>query len=144
MTTSTPAAPAPAASSQAAPRIDHFFSAVAARLDLWRDLNRAAQAWASSPASRSDAKLQAACGNALTAVLPMEDFQAYPGPRLTNALRERQAKGDAIGVARLAQRVSSALMTRSYRSDPAEWGAVPPHVGKLVGKMSAEVRCSGQ
>ena len=27
-------------------RIDHFFSAVAARLDLWRDLSRAAQAWA--------------------------------------------------------------------------------------------------
>src|SRR5688572_26430274 len=104
-----------------APGIDHFCSAVAARLDLWRDLNRAAQAWASSPASRSDATLQAACGNALSAVLPMEDFQAYPGPRLTNALRERQAKGDAIGVARLAQRVSSALMTRSYRSDPAEW-----------------------
>jgi hypothetical protein len=25
-----------------APKIDHFFSAVAARLDRWRDLNRAA------------------------------------------------------------------------------------------------------
>jgi arginine decarboxylase len=107
--------------SSAAPRIDHFFSAVAARHDLWRDLNRAAQAWAASPTSRNDAKLQAACTTALGAVLPMEDFQAYPGGRLINALKERQAGGDAIGVARLVQRVSSALMTRSYRSDPGEW-----------------------
>ncbi len=38
-----------------APKIDHFFSAVAARLDLWRDLSRAAQAWAGSTASRGDA-----------------------------------------------------------------------------------------
>ena len=28
------------------PRIDHFFSAVAARMDRWRDLNKTAQAWA--------------------------------------------------------------------------------------------------
>ena len=53
---------APVTASPAAPRLDHFFSAVAARLDLWRDLNRAAQAWAASQSSRSDAKLQAACG----------------------------------------------------------------------------------
>ena len=123
MATSSPAAPPAAAPSPAAPRIDHFFSAVAARLDLWRDLNRAAQAWAANPNSRNDAKLQAACGAALTAVLPMEDFQAYPGGRLMNVLKERQAGGDALGVARLVQRVSSALMTRSYRSDPAEWEA---------------------
>ncbi len=111
------------ANSSTAPRIDHFFSAVAARLDLWRDLNRATQSWAASPASRSDASLQAACNAALTALLPMEDFQAYPGGRILNAIKERQAGGDAIGVARLVQRVSSALMSRSYRSDPGEWEA---------------------
>ena len=49
-----------AKSSTAAPRLDHFFSAVAARLDLWRDLARTAQAWASSATSRGDAGLQAA------------------------------------------------------------------------------------
>ena len=104
-----------------APRIDHFFSAVAARLDLWRDLSRAAQAWAANPASRGDAGLQAACNEALTALLPMEDFQAYPGARLLNAIKERVAGGDAMGTARLVQRVSSALMSRSYRSDAGEW-----------------------
>ncbi len=123
MATSSPTAPPPVGRSTASQRIDHFFSAVAARLDLWRDLNRAAQVWSASPASRNDTKLQAASGEALTALLPMEDFQAYPGLRLVNVIKERQAAGDAIGVARLVQRVSSALMTRSYRSDPGEWEA---------------------
>ena len=106
-----------------APRIDHFFSAVAARLDLWRDLSRAAQAWAANPASRGDAGLQAACNEALTALLPLEDFQAYPGARVLNAIKERVAAGDALGTARLVQRVSSALMSRSYRSDAGEFEA---------------------
>ena len=118
MATSSPTVPLPAGRSTSSQRIDHFFSAIAARLDLWRDLNRAAKLWSASAASRTDTKLQAASGEALTALLPMEDFQAYPGPRLLNVIKERQAAGDAIGVARLVQRVSSALMTRSYRSDP--------------------------
>src|SRR4029453_17567258 len=100
--------------SATAPRIDHFFSAVAARLDLWRDLSRAAQAWAASPA---DAGLQSACHGALTGLLPLEAFQAYPGARVLNAVKERLAGGDAPGTARLVQRVSSALMSRSYRDD---------------------------
>ena len=103
------------------PRIDHFFSAVAARLDRWRDLNRAAQTWAASPAGGDTAGLQAACADALAELLPMEDFQAYPGARLLNAIKDRLAGGDALGTARLVQRVSSALMSRSYRSDAGEW-----------------------
>ena len=106
-----------------APKIDHFFSAVAARLDLWHDLSRAAQAYAATPASRGDARLQAACNDALTALLPLEAFQAYPGARLMTAIKERLAGGDAMGTARLVQRVSSALMSRSYRSDAGEFEA---------------------
>jgi arginine decarboxylase len=101
-----------------ASNIDHFFSALAARLDLWRDLSRTAQRWAATPAARSG---QAACQDALTALLPLEDFQAYPGARLLNAIKERVSGGDAIGTARLVQRVSSALMSQSYRSDAGEW-----------------------
>ena len=92
-----------------APRLDHFFSAVAARLDLWRDLSRAAQAWAASPASRGDAGLQAACSEALTAVLPLEDFQAYPGA--ARAERHQGARGgrrrDGHGAARAARLVGA-------------------------------------
>src|SRR4029450_6010721 len=107
--------------SPTAPRIDHFFSAVAARLDLWRDVNRSAQAWAANPASRGDGGLHAACQEALSALLPLEDFQAYPGARVLNAIKERVAGGDAMGTARLVQRVSSALMSRRYRSDAGEF-----------------------
>jgi len=103
------------------PRIDHFFSAVAARLDRWRDLNRAAQTWAARQSGGDAAGLQAACAEALAELLPMEDFQAYPGARLLNAIKDRLAGGDALGTARLVQRVSSALMSRSYRSDAGEW-----------------------
>ena len=51
MSTIPPGAP-PRASPDAgdreapAPSIDHFFSSLAARNDLWRDLSRAARAWA--------------------------------------------------------------------------------------------------
>jgi len=110
-----------AKTSTPAPRLDHFFSAVAARLDLWRDLNRATQAGAASPANRSDSGSQAACQQALEALLPLEEFQAFPGARALNGIKERLAAGDMLGAARLVQRVSSALMSRSYRSDPGEW-----------------------
>jgi len=118
------------AKSSSSPRLDHFFSAVAARLDLWRDLARTAQAWASSPTSRNDAGLQASCNEALTALLPLEDFQAYPGAKVMSAVKQRAASGDAMGTARLVQRVSSALMSKSYRSDAGEFepeddGATP-------------------
>jgi arginine decarboxylase len=111
------------------PRIDHFFSAVAARLDRWRDLNRAVQTWAANPTGGAAAGLQAACSAALTELLPMEDFQAYPGARLLNAIKDRIAGGDALGTARLVQRVSSALMSRSYRSDAGEWEAEDDSTG---------------
>ncbi|MFL6646622.1 MAG: decarboxylase, partial [Sulfurifustaceae bacterium] len=48
-------------------------------------------------------------------------FQAYPGGRLLNSIKARMAAGDALGTARLVQRVSSALMSRTYRSDAGEW-----------------------
>src|SRR6188768_2081813 len=104
-----------------APRLDHFFSAVAARLDLWRDLNRAAQTWASSPANRTNTRLQTACSDTFNALQAVEDFQAYPGVRAMNVIKERLSSGDAIGTSRLVQRISTALMTRSYRADAGEW-----------------------
>ena len=100
-----------------APRLDHFFSAVAARLDLWRDLSRAAQAWAASPASRGDAALQAACSEALTALLPLEDFQAYPGARVHE--RHQGARGrrgrDGHGAAGAARLVGADVAELSQR-----------------------------
>ena len=38
-----------------------------------------------------------------------------------NAIKQRVSGNDATGTARLVQRVSSALMSRSYRADAGEW-----------------------
>ena len=104
-------------------RIDHFFSGAEARLDRWRELHRAVQVWAAKAGSGSEGKARSAVNVALAELLPFEDFQAFPGQRLAAALRKRVKDSDSVGAARLVQRISSALMSRSYRSDSTEWGA---------------------
>lgn len=101
------------------PGLDNFFSAISARLDLWRDLARAAQAW--SARGEGAAALGAECARRLEGLRPFESLQAYPGPRLLAALSERVSSGDARGTLRLVQRVSSALMSRAYRSEAGDW-----------------------
>ena len=100
------------------PGLDNFFSVISARLVLWRDLARAAPAW--SARGEGAAALSAECARRLEALRPFESLQAYPGPRLLAALTERVSSGDARGTLRLVQRVSSALMSRAYRSESGE------------------------
>ena len=95
--------------------LDHFFSVLAARHDRWRDLGKVAQAWAAK--GQGAAALKAECARRLEQVRPFESLQAYPGLRLLKALEERVSSGDALGTVRMIQRVSSALMSRSYRSE---------------------------
>src|SRR4051794_38332647 len=97
--------------------LDHFFSASAARMDRWRELNARAQTWAAAPQGGGRAAVQ----EALAKVEAMEDFFAYPGPRLMKALQERIADGDALGVGRLVRRMSGSLLSGSYRYDSGEW-----------------------
>ncbi|QJR14322.1 aminotransferase class I/II-fold pyridoxal phosphate-dependent enzyme [Usitatibacter palustris] len=104
-----------------ATRIDHFFSGAEARLDRWRELHRATQVWAAKARTGSDANARSAVSTALSELVSFEDFQAFPGHRLLAALKDRIKGGDAMGAARLVQRISSALMSRSYRSDSGEW-----------------------
>ena len=50
----------------------------------------------------------------------LEEFHAYPGPRLMKTLKDRIAANDAGGTARLVRRISDAILTRSYaREDGA-------------------------
>ena len=100
---------------ESASDLDHFFSVVAARLDRWRDLGKCAQAWVAK--GQGAAGLKAECARRLEQLRPFESLQAYPGVRLLKALEERVSSGDASGTARLVQRVSSALMSRSYRGE---------------------------
>ena len=98
------------------PQLDHLFSTSSARLDRWRELNAKAQAWAAG--ARGE---RAAVEAALAQVRALEDFFAYPGPRLMKILADRIAADDASGVARLVRRMSGALLSGSYRYDTGEW-----------------------
>jgi arginine decarboxylase len=105
----------------AATNLDHFFSAVAARHDRWRDFGKAAQAWAGKPTGTGAAALKSECARLLEQLKPFESLQAFPGLRLLRSLEDRVSSGDAQGTQRLAQRVSSALMSRGYRSESVDW-----------------------
>ncbi len=101
--------------------VDHVFQASAMRLDRWRELHAAAQSWAAGARAGKPGAGRAAVEAALAEVSPLEDFFAYPGPRLMKALKERITDGDSMGVARLVQRLSGALLSGSYRYDAGEW-----------------------
>jgi arginine decarboxylase len=95
-------------------RIDQFFLMHSARADTWRAVMTAAEGWAAGQKDR------AAVETALKDLVVLEEFHAYPGPRLMKTLKDRIAANDAGGTARLVRRISDAILTRSYaREDGA-------------------------
>lgn len=98
-------------------RIDQFFAMRSARADQWRALTSAAEGWAGGRGQRTD--VEATLGD----LAIVEEFHAYPGPRLMAQLRDRIVANDAGSVARLARAISNALLTRAYRDRPGEWEA---------------------
>jgi arginine decarboxylase len=96
-------------------RIDQFLLMHSARLDNWREITALAETWQAGSIERAE------LDTAITAMEAVEGYYAYPGPTLFAALRERIAANDAATAARLARRVSNALLTRSYRAHPSEW-----------------------
>ncbi len=96
-------------------RIDRLFSIPGARTDRWRSLHAAAQAWARGRGERT------AVEAALDELGAYEEFFAYPGTRLTSALRQRIGAGEAEGVASLSRRISESILTRAYKHDGGAW-----------------------
>jgi arginine decarboxylase len=121
-----------------------FFSAAEGRIDRWRTLNRIAKGLAST--GRPPAGGPGEDPKALLAELqPLEELCGYPGPRLTAQVHERLQTGDWTGFARLVQRISSALLSSSYRDDQEPWkmdeegearlpDILPPSVGRGQGR----------
>jgi arginine decarboxylase len=101
--------------------LDHFFSAVSARLDRWRDLNKAVQVWAAKDGGHGGTALKTECAERLEQLRPFESLQAFPGSRLVGMLHDRIQSGDTQGTLRLVQRVISAIMSRGYRSEAGDW-----------------------
>src|SRR3954453_7156735 len=93
-------------------RIDQFLLMHSARLDNWREITALAESWRRGRVERAE------LDTAIMAMEAVEGYYAYPGPTLFAALRERIAANDAASAARLARRVSNALLTRSYPRRP--------------------------
>jgi arginine decarboxylase len=96
-------------------RIDQFFSGPGARSDEWRALVEAAKAWSTGNGDRAGFEQR------LTQLSVPEEYHAYPGPRLMDALKERAAANDAAGALALATRITYALQTRSFRQHANDW-----------------------
>ena len=104
-------------------QLDRFFSMAEARLDRWRSLLQAARLWeaaANRPRSEVE-KLKEIVSAAFVELRQWEDFFAFPGPALMKTVQERVAAGDPIGTVGMVQKISAALLTRSYRTDASEW-----------------------
>jgi arginine decarboxylase len=103
--------------------LENFFMTSALRLDRWRELNASAQTWAAQAHGGDLCSGRAAVEADLKEVLPLEDFFAYPGPRLMKKLSVSIASDDAFSVARLVRRMSGSLLSGAYRHDSSEWEA---------------------
>jgi arginine decarboxylase len=97
--------------------IDQFFAEPGARADRWRDVVDAAQAWASGRGDRVK------FDDALSAIGVTEEYFAYPGPRLIKVLQETAAANDARATLKIAQHIDTALVTRSFRRHPDNFGS---------------------
>src|SRR5690349_5286744 len=120
--------------------LNEFFAASEARVDRWRTLNRLAKILAGTgPYSAGGVRQEPK--ELLAELAPLEELCGYPGPRLMAQVRERLQIGDRVGFARLVQRISSALLSNSYRDDSASWRSdgddethapdvLPPSIGR--------------
>src|SRR6266481_6514366 len=104
-------------------RVDQFFTGAEARFDRWRSLLQNARVWegVGSQQPSEKEKDQAGISASLAELRQWEDFFAYPGHALLRTLSERINSGDATGTVRLAQTISGALLTHSYRTNMADW-----------------------
>jgi arginine decarboxylase len=104
-------------------RVDQFFTVAEARFDRWRSLLQAARVWEGAVTRQPSEKekQQAATSASFQELGQWEDFFAYPGEALLRTLGERIASGDATGTAHLAQSISTALLTHSYRTSLVDW-----------------------
>jgi hypothetical protein len=85
-------------------RIDQFFLFNAARADSWRNIAGTLRQWVGGHA---DARtVQAAVGE----VAVIEQFHAFPGPRVMQSLTRLIERGDANGAAALARCSSVAVL----------------------------------
>jgi len=104
-------------------RVDQFYTVTEARFDRWRSLLQVARSWegAANQQAAEKERHREAVSSLFQELCQWEDFFAYPGESLLKALKERIGSGDAASVVRLAQSISAALLTHSYRTNLTDW-----------------------
>lgn len=105
-----------------APALQQGFSIPDLRHDHWARLAVVARAWAAA-ARRGEAAghLVTEVRAALATVAELDEFCAFPGPRLHRALTDSLAGDEAGTFAALAQRLNAALSSGSFRHEAASW-----------------------
>lgn len=117
-------------------RLDQFFTVAEARHDRWRNLLREARSWESAAKQDGSAESKrSSVAAAFTELRQWEDFFAYPGPVLLDTIDETIAHGDAGNTSRLVRAISAALLTHSYRTNPASWEGSQIMPGRMSEKL---------
>ena len=109
-------------------RVDQFFTVAEARHDRWRNLLNAVRAWGLAVEKNASAveTKRSSLSASFKDLRQWEDFFAYPGPALLQAIEERIAEEDTAGLTRLVQAISVALLTHSYRGNDSAWEGAEP------------------
>lgn len=96
-------------------RIDRLFSMPAARADRWRRLSSATKSWASGKGD------QAAAQKYFDELAMFEEYHAFPGMVIMQSLARSIGAGNAAAAAATSARISTAILTKSYRNNPQDW-----------------------
>src|SRR5574342_537606 len=95
-----------------------FFSAAEARTDRWSEMSMVGRAWEAATAQGQAAdKLRAQAAQLVEEIGPLESYWAFPGSRLMATVHEAIDEANAGVFARVVQKISTALLTGSFRHD---------------------------
>ena len=120
----------PATPAAAQPR-PSFFSAAEARVDQWRQFCAVTRAWQAAAARGASEDAPFAEAIALFGTMaPLEAYFAFPGARLLGAVEQALAERNAGVCVRLAQHLSTALLTGAYRYDVSAWDPMQEDAAK--------------
>ncbi len=115
--------------------LSNFFSAAEARTDRWRQMNATGRAWESAVIQgQPDEKFHTEVAHLYEDIRPLEDYWAYPGTRLMATIGELIEERNSGAFSRIVQKVSSALLTGTYRYESAAWDPLQEEEG-LVPEM---------
>jgi arginine decarboxylase len=106
--------------------LDHFLSASEARLSYWHKLQKLSQILAAKADPVKEEQLQLT----FKSIKMLEDYCAYPGPRLISALGEIIRTRDYINATKAIRKISNSLSTNNYRHDANAWNL--EHLGEPV------------